>query len=298
MSGFRVRGMGLELFVHEWGAGDRIALLLHGLQDVGATWDAVAPVLVDAGFHVLAPDLRGFGDSGRVADSGYYHFPDYVFDVAELVDAVSPRAPIALVGHSMGGTVAGMYAGAYPDRVRKLALVEGIGPPAVPEGDIAVDRTRAWIDGVRKQRGRAERPLTLPMAVDRLRINHPHVDDETLRRRALQLTRPAIAQCDDSFSTGDGPSAGSELRVWNFDALHRTRSPTTFSVERWRSHARCITAPTLYVGGGPTGFHPEDTAERLATIADVRRVDIDGAGHMIHWTKPAELARVLVDFLA
>jgi pimeloyl-ACP methyl ester carboxylesterase len=276
----RMQGHGLGLSVVEWGSeGAPLVVLLHGFQDAAESFDNVAQTLVQRGFRVVAPDLRGFGDSDRVPPGGYYYFPDYVFDVAEILDAVSPSAPVRLVGHSMGGTVATLVAGTFPDRIAALALIEGVGPPSVP-GDFAVERMAAWIEGVRKQRGRPEKSLSMEEAVSRLRISHPNLPVETVARRTAQLTR-----------------LGDDGRyVWAFDPLHRTRSPLEFQVERWRTFARRITARTLCIGGGPTGFHPDDEAERIAVIPGARSIEIDGAGHMIHWTAPATLATTLADF--
>src|SRR5262249_61373974 len=104
-------------------------VLLHGWMDVSASFQ----FLVDAlrgDWYVIAPDWRGFGLSQWVA-SGYW-FPDYIADLEALVAQVSPDAPVNGVGHSMGGNVAGLYAGVRPARVAKLALLEGVGPPAAP----------------------------------------------------------------------------------------------------------------------------------------------------------------------
>src|SRR5208282_2385822 len=88
----RVRANGLDLHVLEWigHAAETTVLLLHGYMDAAATWDLVAAPLAESGVRVLAPDLRGFGDSSRVPEGGYYYFPDYVHDVADLVDALVP----------------------------------------------------------------------------------------------------------------------------------------------------------------------------------------------------------------
>ena len=258
-------------------------VMLHGFQDGGRSFDLVAPSLANEGLHVFAPDLRGFGGSEWIPRGGYYHFADYVFDVADLIDAVSPGAPVVLVGHSMGGTVASMYAGTFPDRVALLALLEGVGPPAMPDS-ISPDRFKSWIEGVRATRARGDKTMSLDEAVRRLSQNHPQVPPEVLRLRAEQLTKEA--------------SDGSGRRVWGFDPLHRTTSPVAFAVERWKAHAARITAPTLIVGGGKTGFHPTDEAERIATIALHTHVEIEDAGHMMHWTRPERLAEILRDFVA
>ena len=110
----KVLANGLEQHVLEWPsrgpAPGPTVLLLHGYMDAAATWQPVAPALTAEGFRVLAPDLRGYGDGARVPAGGYYHFADYVFDVADLVDQLVPAgSPLIVVGHSMGGTIANMY---------------------------------------------------------------------------------------------------------------------------------------------------------------------------------------------
>jgi pimeloyl-ACP methyl ester carboxylesterase len=279
----RVAARGLELSVLVWEpaaarAGD--AMLVHGFGDIAASWDEIAPALAAAGLRVVAPDLRGFGASDRVHPSGYYYFPDYVFDLVEVADPLLGDAPFGLVGHSMGGTVAVMLAGLHPARVGRLALLEGLGPPAIDDDDV-VDRERAWVEGVRRARRSAPRPMTEDELAERLALTHPSVPEAVIRRRALALATPL----------GDGRYA------WAMDPLHRTSSPIPFSIERWRAHARRVTAPTLCLGGGSTGFHPPDEAERVATIRGARAEEIEGAGHMLHWTRPAEVAERLARHL-
>jgi pimeloyl-ACP methyl ester carboxylesterase len=87
----------------------------------------VAPRLAGAGWHVLALDWRGHGDSDWIGSGGYYHFADYSADLAFLVRALGGRA--VLVGHAMGATAAMSYAGVEPERVPALVLVDGLGPP-------------------------------------------------------------------------------------------------------------------------------------------------------------------------
>jgi pimeloyl-ACP methyl ester carboxylesterase len=254
------------------------ALLLHGFMDAGATWDLVAAPLAARGHDVVAPDLRGFGASDRVGADGYYHFPDYVADVAALVDRLSPPR-LAVVGHSMGGTVAALYAGALPERVDRLALLEGVGPMgSVPSH--AVDRMRAWLRGASRV-DRVQKPIgSLDDAVRRLAVNHPLVPADVLRTRAELL------------ATRDGEGR----YAWSYDPLHRTTAPMPFYADAFRAFLREIRCPTLFVGGGPQGYHPDDEDERLACIASVERVDLPGAGHMLHWTAPLELARLLDAF--
>jgi pimeloyl-ACP methyl ester carboxylesterase len=271
--------------VLEWpasGAPRGTALLIHGLADAAANWDLVAPALCEAGLRVVAPDLRGFGDGARVAPGGYYHFPDYVFDVVEVVDALVPaQSPLFVVGHSMGGTIATLYAGTFPSRVTRLVLVEGVGPPD-NDPDIAPERFRRWVESVRGVRGRGERTMaSRDEALRRLTANHPCVDPATLRTRLDAL----VCVLDDG-------------RVrWKADPLHATRSPMPFFARTYGAFARRVTCPVLFVSGGALGWHPPDEAERLAMFPRLRRTEIDDAGHMMHWTRPAELARLVAGFV-
>jgi len=279
------RGYGLRLRVHRFQDASvsptgHTLLLLHGFMDAGGTWDLVAPHLTRAGHTLLAPDLRGFGESEPVGAGGYYHFVDYIADVAALVrDLVAPDQRIGLIGHSMGGTIASLYAGANPERVARLALLEGLGPPSMAPS-IAVDRTRAWLRNL-DQLDRTPRKLdSMDEAVRRLQANHPRVPREVLATRAKWLTRL--------------DSAGQ--LVWAYDPMHRTTSPMPFQVELFAAFLAKIECPTLVVGGGPLGFHPEDEAHRIAQIPNATVAELETAGHMMHWTQPDALGEQLVAF--
>ena len=279
-----IRANGIDYRVLEWSPTEwsATALLVHGYMDAGSTWDLVAPRLVQAGLRVLAPDLRGFGHGGRAPEPSYYHFPDYIFDVADLVDTCLGATPLFLVGHSMGGTVASLYAGSFPERVTKLALLEGVGPPDNPV-EVAPVRMRRWIDEVRAVRGKGASPRSIgtrEAALRRLAANHTGVDVEILRHRLPHLVRDM---------------EGGEV-TWANDPLHKTVSPMPFFAATYKAFAKCVTCPVLHVGGGDTGYHPPDEAERLAAFANLTRVDIADAGHMMHWTRPDVLADHLTRF--
>jgi pimeloyl-ACP methyl ester carboxylesterase len=280
---FRIRANRLSHHVLEWNilASRGTLVLLHGYMDVAATWDLVAPALAHAGFRVLAPDLRGFGDTDRVSPGGYYHFPDYVADLAGLLAHLAPREPVVLVGHSMGGTVASLYAGTKPDDVRALALLEGLGPPTHTPAE-APERMRAWLDDLAAHEGRRETAMKDDAeALRRLARRHAAVPEAVLASRAALLVR----------HLPDGSV------VWAFDPLHRTRSPTPFYAEAYRAFAARVSCPVLYVSGGDAGWHPADEAERLAAFATLEQVTLAGAGHMMHWTAPDALSGALLRFL-
>ena len=233
-------------------------LVLHGLMDAGATWKRVAASLADRGHLVVVPDLRGFGSSDRVGAGGYYHFPDYVADVARLVDSLAPER-LAVVGHSMGGTVAVYFTGARLERVEKLALIEGIGPPSMP-ASLAPDRMGAWLRDLRRVE-RSPRPVaSIEAAIERLAQTYPRID-----RAILATVAPDLVHRD----------ADGGLR-WAFDPLHRTTAPFPFDEERFRGFLGRIRCPSLFVSGGDQGFHPSEEAERLALLR-ARFVALDEA---------------------
>lgn len=274
--GHRCVANGLEHHVLEWAEESTpisTVFLLHGYMDAAGTWDRVAPALAAAGLRVLAPDVRGFGDSDRAPRGSYYHFVDYIADLAGIIEHFAD-SPVELVGHSMGGTMATLYAGAFPERVSRLALLEGVGPPD-NSFSAGPGRMRSWIDEVRAIR--EPKAMTWNEARRRLLLNHPNVPPDVLETRLPHLVRGE----NDAF-------------VWKFDPLHRTRSPNMFLAKLFVEYAKAVRGPTLFVSGGPEGYHPPDEGERLEAFASLERETIEGAGHMMHWTKPDELAALLL----
>jgi pimeloyl-ACP methyl ester carboxylesterase len=253
-------------------------LLLHGFLEHAHAWDLVAPRLAAAGWHVLALDWRGHGDSEWVGSGGYYHFADYTADLAFLVRTLGGRA--VLVGHSMGATAAMSYTGVEPERVPALVLVDGLGPPDM-ENQPAPVRYRAWIGDLERAGQRVRRRFQLEDAVARLRDRFPRFTPAIARHMAEHGSRPV-----------DGG------REWKFDPLHRTTSPVPFSRARALPVWRRITGPVLYVEGAesPLRLDPDDQAERLATLR-AQRATVSGAGHHPHLEQPEAFARIVLDFL-
>ena len=116
---------GLKLHFLDWGnETSRPVLLIHGMQDHCHNWDWTSEALCDD-YHILAPDLRGHGDSDWSKGSSYSNL-DYVYDIAQLIEQQELDS-VHLVGHSLGGTVASLYAGLFPERVASLVSIEGVG---------------------------------------------------------------------------------------------------------------------------------------------------------------------------
>lgn len=279
-----IEANGLTHHVLVWNEGARpkvTVVLLHGFLDLSWSFERLATRLATR-YHVVAPDFRGHGDSDRVGAGGYYYFPDYTADLARLLPQVAHER-VNLVGHSMGGTVATHYAGAYPDKVARLALLEGIGPPA-GDPDQAPQRLLQHIQTVDEARARAPRPLpSIDAAAERLRKAHSRLDAGWARLLAERATRPA-------------PDGLPGSRLWKFDRLHRARSPLIFHASQFAAFARRIRCPVLLVNGAESTLRVTRDPERQALYTNRRVVTLPDAGHMLHLDRPDELAQLLLDF--
>jgi len=244
-------------------------LLLHGLLDTGASWERVAAGLPE--YRVIAPDARGHGRSDHVGPGAAYHFADYVRDLDALVEELG--GPVHLVGHSMGGTIASMYAGLVPDQVRSLCLVEGIGPPTEPDA-AAVDRFRAHLDQMRAP-PQPKVMATIPDAVERLvRVNRG-LSPEEAQRIARRNTRKV-------------PSGW----IWTWDPLHRTRSPIGFDVDRYLGMLKQIVAPTRVVLCSESWYLGVDRLQERIDACSAERVELPG-GHTPHLDQTDALVSVI-----
>jgi pimeloyl-ACP methyl ester carboxylesterase len=269
----------LDLHLLEWGEAGPVVLLLHGFLEHAHVWDWVAPQLASAGYHVCALDWRGHGDSEWIGAGGYYHFIDYVADLAGVVRALGGR--VVLVGHSMGGGAAVLYAGTEPQRVQALVSIEGLGvpdsePQAVPE------RVVGWLQDLERAAQRVRGTIGFDAAVQRLHERFPRFPDAVARHLV---------------ETGTRAVAGA--RMWKFDPLHQTRAPQPTYVAQARAFWTRVACPVLYIEGAESALRlpPADVDERLRALR-ARRVTIPGSGHHPHLEQPDLLAQVLIDFLS
>jgi len=266
---------GLRLRICAWGPPDGpVVMCLHGLLDQGATWSRVAERLAAAGRRVLAPDARGHGHSDHVGAGGYYHFPDYVADLDAIVRHLALE-DLTLVGHSMGGTVSCWYAATRPEALSRLVIVEGLGPPALPES-LAAERMQLFLKGLESP-PRHKDFDSLEQAVERMVRLTPALD----RTWAHSLARRVLV-----------PHEG-RLR-WTWDPLHRTRSPATFPTERFLGVLERIDVPTTLVSGERSWYRLEDLPAREAAVRPVAR-HVLPSGHALTIEVPDEVARIILE---
>lgn len=254
-------------------------MLHHGFLDHARSWDPVAEILCRS-FRVLAVDARGHGDSQWLRGGGYYYFQDYVFDMADVLDTLV-EGPVVLVGHSMGGMVCSLFSGAFPERVDALVSIEGAGPPGMSPSD-APGMMAAWIEGVRRFLDKPARTLAdIEEAAGRLRTYNPRISEAFSLHLAVHGTRKAPG--------GNGVT-------WKYDPVHRTRGPQPFYLEQARAFWERFRGPTLVVRGAESPFR-WDPAEDRECMQVRTRVEIPGAGHMVHHEQPERLAQEILAFL-
>jgi len=270
---------GLRHHVIVWGDQPVDVILCHGFLDIAWSFDAVARELAAAGHGVASFDWRGHGQTEWIGAGGYYHFPDYVLDLEELVPQLASRR-VHLVGHSMGGSACAMYAAARPEKLRTLSLIEGMGPPEMEPRDPAI-RLRAWLDGVSKVRQKNRAPMKdEAAALKRMRAQNPNLSDQL----GLFLVSRSTTAVEGGLQ-------------WTFDPVHKTFSPRPFEADLFSRTLEAIPVPTLIVAG-QRGLRLADEQARMSKIKDHRFVEIAGVGHMVHWFEPQQLASELATFFS
>lgn len=268
---------GARYHVSEWGPPTAPLLVyLHGWGDSGSTFQFVVDALGED-WHVVAPDWRGFGRSSLYCTS--YWFPDYLADLHQLLAIYSPTEPVRLAGHSMGGNIASLYAGSFPERARAFANIEGFGLADSNPGDAPL-RYRAWIEGATTPPSFAAYPDFDALAT-RIRKRHP------------AMTGPAAA-----FVAREWASEGSDGRVrLRADPLHKLPNPVLYRRAEAVACGVAVTAKTRLILGGDSPVAREMGPDLATFYPHSDRVVIEGAGHMLHFEAPAALAGVIEEFL-
>ncbi len=248
-------------------------ILLHGGGQTRHAWGSTARALGEAGWHAIALDLRGHGDSGWDPESDY-SMDAFVDDLLAVVAALG-RPPIA-VGASLGGMASLLCAGeTAPDALRAVVLVD-VAPKTEQEG---VDRIVSFMEAS------PEGFATLEEAADAIAGYVPHRPRPT----NLDGLRKNVRLGDDgryrwhwdpAFIRGDG-------------RVNARRDP-----DRMARAARGLRVPTLLVRGRMSDVLSEDGARHFVELVPhARYVDVSGAGHMVAGDENDAFTDAVIEFL-
>jgi pimeloyl-ACP methyl ester carboxylesterase len=259
----------LRLHYVDWGnPGAPPLLLVHGGRDHCRNWDWVAQALRHD-WHVLAPDLRGHGDSQWSPD-GSYSMAAYIYDLAQLIHQ-QELAPVTIVSHSLGGMITLRYTGIYPEQVRRLVAIEGLGvtPRAMVERakQPIADRMQKWIEEQRGLSGRtARRYASIEEALKRMQEANRQLSPE----QARHLTQHGVNQNEDGTYS------------WKFDNYVRADRPYGMTQAETQDLWSRIACPTLLVYGKESWASNPEQDGRIRHFKDAKVVSFEGAGHWVH----------------
>ena len=281
---------GLSYHVRVWDAPDSPTpvqsplVLVHGWMDVAASYQFMVDALSDAfaaGRVIIAPDWRGFGETISVeggAQADNYWFPDYLADLDFLLDHYVQHTPVDLVGHSMGGNVAMIYAGVRPERIRRLVNLEGFGLPATQPAQ-APGRYVKWMDELKS-------------------LHRGDLGLKSYADAAGVATRLMKTNC------WARPDAAGQWRILG-EAGHKITSANIYRAEETLEIYQRISAPVLAVEALSDSMHQwyagkytlANYHERLKHVPNARVAVIEDAGHMLHHDQPEQLAQLIEGFL-
>ncbi len=260
-------------------------------MDVAASFQFLVDALAGS-WHVIAPDLRGFGRSDWQAQG--YWFADYVADLDALVERFAPGEPVALAGHSLGANVVMHYAGVRPERVVAVVALDGFGIPAEPAEE-APRKVRSWLD-----------------ALQRLPSFTPYASFEAVAAR-LMKNDPRLSPDKAAFLARHWAAGHADGTVrLTSDPRHKLPFPTVYRLEETLAVWRCITGRTLWIAAEDSHIprwldtHPEGEGatdsmagvrKRMAHVPGAALAVVPDAGHMLHHDQPQAVARAIEDFL-
>ena len=285
----------LQYHVRQWGdpqPGQAPLVLVHGWMDVAASWQFMVDALTEDRW-IIAPDWRGYGlTKGSGPEPDNYWFADYLADLDALLDHFAPDRPVDLVGHSMGGNVAMMYAGVRPERIRRLVNLEGFGMPETRPAQ-APGRYAQWLDELKALR-RGDMDLKTYDSADGV-------------ARRLMKTNPRLGADKAGWLAREWAAPDAEGR-WAIlgDAAHKVVNAHLYQLPETLAIYARITAPVLSVTASDDSlsqwwkgrFTLAQYHERLKAVPNLHNAVIEDAAHMLHHDQPERLARLIEGFLA
>ena len=267
---------GVRLHVRSWGEETGTPVVIsHGFLEQCTAWDTVARLL---NRWVITYDQRGHGKSDHIGPDGFYHFFDYVADLDGLIHSL--EHPVDLIGHSMGGTVASIYTALRPEHVRRLVLIEGLGPPDTT--GTLIQRGRQFLNH------RMNPPTHTPLknveeGIERMLRFNRSLNEDAARLLVTRHTR----------SREDG------MLEWSWDARHRSRSPRPFSTAQFIQYLKSISHPTLLVFGQTSQYlQIPDLDVRIQALTNHTVCTLPNVGHHPHQGCPELLCEHILTHLS
>jgi pimeloyl-ACP methyl ester carboxylesterase len=272
---------GLKIHYWEWGdPKEETFVFVHGVRDQGRSWEPFIAAMVDRGFpikHAVAFDLRGHGDSEWPSTSRGYQHEDFLADLAGLLRHLD-KEPLTIIGHSLGGSMALLYAGAFPEKVKRLVLLESLGPFARADDEVPE---------IIAERLTGRNYIEIPFP-------YPSVEAAA---KALQKRFPLIPDAAAAQMARYGTTVKGGSYRWKHDPILRYRTTTAMSEGQIEAFIRRLKCPILFVYGMESDFMKSVRGPRVKLFNNAQIVGVEGAGHHIPHEKPEELAKIVMPFL-
>ena len=260
-----------QLAAKRWHGKGEPFIALHGWLDNAGSFDGLAPLLPK--LDLVCLDLPGHGHSYHRPSGTPYHFVDWVPEVFCAAEALGWEH-FSLLGHSMGAGIASLVAGTFPNRIRKLVLIEGIGPFATPDEDAPSQLRKALLY---RPSGKKQHYPTREAAVERL----AHRDLEA--HSAQVLAERALKHDENGWFFHYAPEA-------------RTPSRVRMAEGQVRAFLGEITCPTLLLEAKDGLKGPETYMERDQFVSNITKLVMEGRHHL-HLDQPADVAEPIRAFL-
>lgn len=257
-------------------------VLLHGTRDTSASFQFVVDALKQD-WHVIAPDFRGHGLTRSPNRNAWFH--EYLADLDVILETLLPEVAVNLVGHSLGGNLAAIYAALRPERVCRMVSLDAFGTLASPAAEF-IQSMQAWLRGGAPHHTRQVRYEAVEQMADRLRA----VNRRLTSAKALYLARNLSHPLDDGTVT------------WQFDPRRRRSVQSLRTLQEWAECWRRIHAPSLWIAAD----EPLQTSVRAnpsafdfvrQQIGDDRIIHVPNTGHNLHHDAPERVAEIVEEFL-